>query len=205
MFVVDDHPLTRGGIVHLLETTDDLLVVGQASSGEAVLDLADGPDEGPDVLLVDLRMPDLDGLEITRRLTEKHSNVRVVILTAHDDDRMASEAALAGARAYVLKTAEGEELVETVRMVANGHAVFDTSVLRALAHESSAPAVETMSAREREVLLLLARGLKNRQIAEELELSPETVKTHIERLFRRLGASDRTDAVARALRSGVIS
>jgi DNA-binding NarL/FixJ family response regulator len=201
--IAEDHPIARRGLIDLMSTTDDMVVVGEAIDGESAIHLPEDATEVPDVLLVDVRMPGIDGLEVTRQITERYPNVGVVIITAYDDARSASQAVRAGARAYVLKTAEPQEILETVRMVAHGHVVFDSSVLQALGRESAEPSLQ-LPRREREVLQLLSRGLGNREIAEELDVSLETVKTHIERLFKHLGVTSRTDAVAKALRSGLI-
>jgi DNA-binding NarL/FixJ family response regulator len=186
-----------------MTATHDMVVVGEATDGESAVHLPEDASEVPDVLLVDVRMPGIDGLEVTRRISERYPDVGVVIITALDDPRSASQAVRAGARAYVVKTAEPEEILETVRMVAHGHVVFDSSVLQAIGRESSEPSLQ-LPRRETEVLQLLSRGLGNREIAEELDVSLETVKTHIERLFKHLGVTSRTDAVAKALRSGLI-
>lgn len=203
--IAEDHPLSRRGLVDLFESTDDIDVVGEVDDGEGALELADSTDETPDVIVVDLRMPRLDGLEATRRIRSTHPDIRVVILTANEDPAAMSEAVRAGASAYVLKTAEGEQVLETVRMVAQGHVVLDP-VAWGRAAERPVPlgAAVTLSARERDVLSLLSQGRTNREIARELGLSVETVKTHCERLYRRLGVSDRTDAVAKGLRGGII-
>src|SRR5205085_1096604 len=183
----------------------DMTLDGEVSDGESALALAD-LDEPPDVLLIDLRLPGIDGLETTRRLHEAHSDVGVLILTAHDDPRAIADAVHAGANAYVLKTADVDQILETVRMVAHGHVVFDASVWEELAarEESSEQEEIQLSPRAHEVLVLLSWGLSNREIAGELGVSSETVKTHVERLYKRLGVSTRTDAVAKALRAGLI-
>ncbi len=204
--VADDHPIARQGVVALIETAEDMTVVGEAVDGESAVALAGRASGEPDVLLIDLRLPGIDGLEATRRLGETHAGVDVVILTAFDDPRSIAEAVQAGAKAYVLKTAEGEQILETVRMVASGHVVFDSAVWRALGEDEERPDAEEihLSPRGNEVLVLLSKGRGNREIAEELGLSIETVKTHIERLYKRLGVTTRTDAVAKALRAGLI-
>jgi DNA-binding NarL/FixJ family response regulator len=186
-----------------MSTTDDMVVVGEATDGESAVHLPEDATEVPDVLLVDIRMPGIDGLEVTRQITERYPNVSVVIITAYDDARSASQAVRAGARAFVLKTAEPQEILETVRMVAHGHVVFDSTVLQALGRETGQSGVQ-LPRREMQVLQLLSRGLGNKEIAEELNVSLETVKTHVERLFKHLGVTSRTDAVAKALRTGLI-
>ena len=204
--VAEDHPIARRGLIQLFESTDDILVVGEASDGETAIELADAPSGEPDVILIDVRMPGIGGIEATRRLALLHPDVGVVILTAYDDPFSVTEALRAGARAFVLKSAEGDEILETVRMVARGHVVFDSSVWSALSQEEDegTNGKVQLSPREREVLLLLSRGLANRDIGEELGVSIETVKTHIERLYKRLAVNSRTDAVAKALRAGII-
>lgn len=197
----------RDGLVRLLEDSNDIEVIATASDGEELLAQVGSDGTDPDVLVLDLRMPGLGGVETARRLRERHPRVRVVILSDDQDPRSVSEAVGAGASAYVATTAEGDEVVEAVRMVARGHVVLSGSAWDAYQGEGDAVDVSTgiaLSEREREVLVLLARGLSNRQIAEELRLSAETVKTHVVRLYRRLGVSTRTDAVAKALRRGII-
>jgi DNA-binding NarL/FixJ family response regulator len=203
--VAEDHPIARRGLIELFESTDDIVVMGEASDGEAAIKLADSESGEPDVILIDVRMPGMGGIEATRRLAALHPGVGVVILTAYDDPPSVTEALRAGAKAFVLKTAEADEILETVRMVARGHVVFDSSVWSALTDEEEASSRSVqLSPREREVLLLLSRGLGNREIGEELGVSIETVKTHVERLYKRLGVTSRTDAVAKALRAGII-
>ena len=205
--VAEDHPIARRGLIQLFESTDDIVVMGEASDGETAIELADAASGEPDVILIDVRMPGIGGIEATRRLALLHPDVGVVILTAYDDPLSVTEALRAGARAFVLKSAEGDEILETVRMVARGHVVFDSSVWSALGQEEEDEATNgkvQLSPREREVLILLSRGLANREISEELGVSIETVKTHIERLYKRLAVNSRTDAVAKALRAGII-
>jgi two-component system response regulator DevR len=204
--VADDHPIARQGLVRLIESTDDLVVVGEAEDGESALKLADSPAGEPDVLLIDVRLPGIDGLETTRRLSETHSRIGVVILTAYDEPRWIPEAVHAGAKAYMLKTAGGEEILETVRLVARGHIVFQSSVWDALgtAEEDGGQNQPGLTPRETEILGLLSKGLTNREIGAELRISGQTVKTHIERLFKRLGVSSRAEAIATALREGII-
>ena len=202
--VAEDHPLARESLVQLLESAEDILIVGEAADGEEALELADSVGE-PDIFLVDIRLPGIDGLEVTRRLSDEHPDVRVIILTTNEDPAYATEAMKAGAKAYVLKSADGEEVLETVRMVARGHAVLDRGVWDALAEQRRTRAEQFgLTAREMDVLGLLGRGYRNREIAESLGLSQSTVKTHVARIFKRLDVSDRTDAVITAFRLGII-
>jgi len=203
--VAEDHPLAREGLVQLLESADDIVIVGEAADGEEALKLADSVAGEPDIFLVDIRLPGIDGLEVTRRLSDEHPDVRVIILTANEDPAYATEAMKAGAKAYVLKSAEGEEVLDTVRMVAHGHAVLDRNVWNALAEQGRSRGEQFgLTAREMDVLSLLGKGYRNREIADSLGLSPTTVKSHVARIFKRLGVSDRTDAVVKAFRLGII-
>jgi DNA-binding NarL/FixJ family response regulator len=203
--VAEDHPLAREGLVQLLESAEDIVIVGEAADGEEALELADSVGGKPDIFLVDIHLPGIDGLEVTRRLSDAHPDVRVIILTANEDPAYATEAVKAGAKAYVLKSAEGEEVLDTVRMVAHGHAVLDRSAFDALAEQGRSRSEQFgLTAREMDVLRLLGKGYRNREIAESLGLSPTTVKTHVARIFKRLEVSDRTDAVVTAFRLGII-
>ena len=203
--VAEDHPLAREGLVQLLESAGGIVVVGEATDGEEALELAGSEAGEPDIFLVDIRLPGIDGLEVTRRMRDQHPDVSVIILTAYEDPAYATEAIRAGAKAFVLKSAEGEEVLDTVRMVAHGHAVLDASLWDSLAEEGRSPGEQYgLTKREMDVLHLLGRGYRNRQIAESLGLSPTTVKTHLARIFKRLDVSDRTEAVVTAMRLGII-
>jgi DNA-binding NarL/FixJ family response regulator len=203
--VAEDHPLAREGLVQLLESAEDIVIVGEAADGEEALELADSVGGEPDIFLVDIHLPGIDGLEVTRRLSDEHPDVRVIILTANEDPEYAIEAVKAGAKAYVLKSAEGEEVLDTVRMVAHGHAVLDRSAFDALAEQGRSRGEQFgLTPREMDVLRLLGKGYRNREIAESLGLSPTTVKSHVARIFKRLEVSDRTDAVVTAFRLGII-
>ncbi len=163
----------------------------------------------PDIVLLDIRMPEMDGLEAARRLKQLHPDVGVIMLTAYDDRQLVVEAVRAGARGYVLKARDAEHLVQTVRLVASGNMVIDPQLVVALAEELSAVKerdrkAESLTTREVEILQLLAFGHTNRDIADRLFISPDTVKTHLEHIYEKLGASDRTAAVAEALRRRLI-
>jgi DNA-binding NarL/FixJ family response regulator len=205
--IADDHSLVRQGLRRYLDTADDIEVVGEAATGEEALTLVEKA--SPDIVLLDIRMPEMDGLEAARRVRDRFPQVGVIMLTAYDDRQFVVEAVRAGARGYVLKARDAEHLIQTVRLVAGGNMVIDPQLVVALAEELSTVKerdrkAETLTAREIEVLQLLAFGHTNRDIAEKLFISPDTVKTHLEHIFEKLGASDRTAAVAEALRRRLI-
>jgi len=205
--IADDHSLVRQGLRRYLDTADDIEVVGEAANGEEAIDLID--EASPDIVLLDIRMPEMDGLEAARKIRDRFPQVGVIMLTAYDDRQFVVEAVRAGARGYVLKARDAEHLIQTVRLVAGGNMVIDPQLVVALAEELSQAKerdrkAETLTAREIEVLQLLAFGHTNRDIAERLYISPDTVKTHLEHIFEKLGASDRTAAVAEALRRRLI-
>lgn len=209
VLIADDHTLVRQGIRQYLEMAGDIEVVGEAADGAEVLTLLQDEGSRPDVALVDLRMPGMDGVETCRRIRDEFPDVEVVMLSAYDDRQFVVESVRAGARGYVLKTRDAEDLIQTVRLVAGGNLVIDPQLVVALAEELSHVKernrkAETLTARELEVLQLLAFGRTNKDIAEELDLAPDTVKTHLTHIFEKLGASDRTAAVAEALRRHII-
>jgi two-component system, NarL family, response regulator DegU len=209
VLIADDHSLVRQGLRRYLEMAGDIEVIGEASTGEEVLSLMSNGAGVPDIVLLDIRMPEMDGLEAARRIQHDHPSVGVVMLTAYDDRQFVVEAVRAGARGYVLKARDAEHLIQTVRLVAGGNMVIDPQLVVALAEELSQTKernrkAETLTAREVEVLQLLAFGHTNKDIAEQLFISPDTVKTHLEHIFEKLGASDRTAAVAEALRRHLI-
>ena len=209
VLIADDHSLVRQGLRRYLESAGDIEVVGEASNGAEALALMHNGAGQADVVLLDIRMPEMDGLETARRIHQDHPQVGVVMLTAYDDRQFVVEAVRAGARGYVLKARDAEHLVQTVRLVAGGNMVIDPQLVMALADELSHTKerdrrADTLTAREVEVLQLLAFGHTNRDIAGRLFISPDTVKTHLEHIFENLGASDRTAAVAEALRRQII-
>jgi DNA-binding NarL/FixJ family response regulator len=205
--IADDHSLVRQGLRRYLDMAEDIEVVGEAADGAETLALVE--QTKPDIALLDIRMPEMDGLEAARRIRDKHPEIGVIMLTAYDDRQFVVEAVRSGARGYVLKARDAEHLIQTVRLVAGGNMVIDPQLVVALAEELSQAKerdrrAETLTAREVEVLQLLAFGHTNRDIAEKLYISPDTVKTHLEHIFEKLGASDRTAAVAEALRRRLI-
>jgi DNA-binding NarL/FixJ family response regulator len=209
--LVDDQRLMRDGLRTLLELEDDLRVAGEAEDGLAAVDLY--AKEHPDVVLMDIRMPGIDGVEATRRILARWPEARVVILTTFDDDAYIFEGLRAGALGYLLKDVSGQDLAEAVRKVAQGGALIEPSVARKVLAEFSrltpteprlAPALaEPLSARELEILTWLARGLTNKEIALRLSLTEGTVKNYITTLLQTLGVQDRTQAALRARELGI--
>ena len=207
--IADDHSLVRQGLRRYLEMAGDIDVIGEASTGTEVLRMIDNGSGEPDVILLDIRMPEMDGLETARRIRVRHPAIGIIMLTAYDDRQFVVEAVRAGARGYVLKARDAEHLIQTVRLVAGGNMVIDPQLVVALAEELQEAKerdrkAETLTAREVEILQLLAFGHTNKDIAEQLFISPDTVKTHLEHIFDKLGTSDRTAAVAEALRRRLI-
>jgi NarL family two-component system response regulator LiaR len=205
--IADDHSLVRQGVARYLDSCEDLGVVGEAATGTEIVRLVEEVD--PDVALLDIRMPEMDGLEAARAIRDATPETRVVILTAYDDRHFVVEAVRAGARGYVLKTRDAETLVQTIRLVAAGNMVIDPELVVALADELSTAskkerAAEELTEREIEILQLVAFGHTNRDVAGKLFISPDTVKTHLEHIYQKLGAVDRTAAVAEALRRRLI-
>jgi len=205
ILVVDDHPVVRDGLVGMLATYDDLEVVGTAGSGEEALREADRL--RPGVVLLDLQLPDLHGLEVLARLKSGEEPPRVIVLTVHDDDDLVLRAVQGGADGYVLKQASLEELVDAVRHVAAGGRRFDEVVVSALldARERERDAkAAPLTERELDVLRLVSTGNSNKEVAAALHLSAGTVKSYLDDIYRKLEVSDRAHAVATALRLGLL-
>ncbi len=204
VLVVDDHPVFRNGTQRLLEELPDIRVVAEAADGVAAVELADTL--RPDVVILDIRLPRLNGVEATRQILRAAPEARVLVLTAYDDDAYVSALMNAGALGYMLKTAPGPELVDAVRAVHRGDAVLHPAIARKVARywgqAAALPRTETrasITSREVEVLDLVAQGLHNKEVAERLKVSTRTVETHLERIFAKLGVSSRTEAVMLAL------
>lgn len=205
--IADDHSLVRQGLRRYLELAGDIEIVGEAATGAEVI--AEVERQSPDVALLDIRMPDMDGLEAAATIGGKYPDVGVIMLTAYDDRQFVVDAVRAGARGYVLKARDAEHLTQTVRLVAAGNLVIDPNLVVVLADELSTAKqhdrkAETLTGRELEILQLLAMGHTNRDIAGQLFISPDTVKTHLEHIYQKLGATDRTAAVAEAMRRRLI-
>ncbi|MBX9245112.1 response regulator transcription factor [Actinotalea ferrariae] len=201
VLVADDHPVVRAGIVGLLGGEPDLDVVGEAGDGEQAVTLAD--ELTPDVVLMDLRMPGLDGTGATQRILAAHPEVRVVVLTTYETDADILRAVEAGATGYLLKDTPRDDLVAAVRAAARGETVLAPSVARRLVTQVRRPD-ERLTPRELEVLAGVARGGSNAQIGAELFIAEATVKTHLLRVFAKLGVDDRTRAVTVALERGIL-
>lgn len=201
VLVVDDHPIVRGGIVALLGAADDIEVVGEGTDGPSAVAQAAGL--LPDLVLMDLRMPGINGDEATAQILAAHPGIRVVILTTYETDTSILTAMEAGASGYLLKAAPQEEILAGVRAVARGEVALSPSIAAALVRRVGRPAV-ALSPRETEVLGLVAEGLSNPEIAKRLFLGEATVKTHLLHVFEKLDVSDRTRAVTRAMELGLI-
>ncbi|HWJ51828.1 MAG TPA: response regulator transcription factor [Propionibacteriaceae bacterium] len=200
--VVDDHPVVRDGLRGMLDGQADLTVVGEAADGrEAVAVVAR---EQPDVVLMDLRMPRMDGVEATSRIHAAQPEANVLILTTYDEDHDIVRAIEAGARGVLLKDAPREELFRAIRSTARGEMVLAPAVTARMFGRLRAPQEQAPTERELEVLTLVARGLTNRAIGRHLALSEATVKTHLVHVFAKLGVADRTAAVTAALDRGLI-
>jgi DNA-binding NarL/FixJ family response regulator len=202
VLVVDDHPVVRGGLVGWLAAQEDLDVVGEAADGlEALAQVAA---TAPDVVLMDLRMPRMDGVTAIERLAASHPGVRVLVLTTYDTDADIVRAVAAGATGYLLKDAPLPQLADAVRAAARGETVLAPPVAARLVSQLRAPAAEAPTARELEVLAGVARGLTNADIGRELFIGEATVKTHLLRVFAKLGVDDRTRAVMVAVERGLL-
>jgi DNA-binding NarL/FixJ family response regulator len=202
VLLVDDHRLVRAGLQSLLDATDDIRVVGAAADGREALELA--PRLAPDVVLMDLSMPGMGGVEATRRLLADHPDLQVVVLTSFSDQDQVLDAVDAGAVGYLLKDADPADLLQGVRAAAAGQSPLDPKVARTLLTRRATPAPQDqLSDREREVLTLVADGLANKQIARHLSITERTVKAHLTSIFQRIGVTDRTQAALWAERNGL--
>jgi DNA-binding NarL/FixJ family response regulator len=212
--IADDQALVRGGFAVLLRTAADIEVVGEAEDGQAALDLVSR--ERPDVVLMDIRMPHMDGVEATRHITsdDRLSSTRVLILTTFDLDEYVFDALRAGASGFLLKDTLPDDLLAAVRVIASGDALLAPSVTRRLMESflqrSAAPSrmpngLDLLTPRESEVLIAVARGLSNTEIAETLFMSHATAKTHVSRLLTKLNARDRAQLVMLAYEAGVVA
>jgi DNA-binding NarL/FixJ family response regulator len=207
VLIADDHPMFLTGLRAVLDDSDSVVVVGEATDGQRAVDLAG--EHNPDVVVMDLHMPGTGGLEATRTIREQHPDIAVLVLTmAHDDDSVFA-AVRAGARGYLLKGADGDELIRAIRAVAGGEAVFGPGVaqrvlgfLSASADRPPATGFPELTSRERDVVELLAQGMGNQAIAARLGLSPKTVMNYLSNVFAKLQVADRYEMMRRARDAG---
>ena len=209
ILIADDHPIVREGFGAIVNAEADIQVVAQASDGIEALELAAAAN--PDVALMDLRMPNMGGAEAIRRLRQTNPNLRAIVLTTYDDDEAIYEAIRAGARGYLLKDVRPKDLIRAIRRVHAGGSLLQPVVVERLLDrlgpepsDDEAEPVEALTPRELEVLQIMARGARNRDIADELVISERTVKIHVANVMAKLGVSNRTAAVVRAMDLGLI-
>jgi DNA-binding NarL/FixJ family response regulator len=203
--LADDHPIVREGLASVLETQPDFEVVGQANDGAEAVDVVSALK--PDVVLLDLEMPHLDGVQALRAMRAENASVRALVFTAFDTDERIIGAVQAGARGYLLKGAPRDELFNAIRVVAQGGSTLQPVVAAKLMERMTGPAAvsdEALTEREREVLQSMAQGLQNKEIAQRLVISERTVKFHVSAILAKLGAGNRTEAVRLAMQRGLV-
>lgn len=207
VLIVDDHPTFRAGLRALLATDERLRVVAEASTGAGAITAV--ASSAPDVVLMDVHMPGVDGVEATRRIVDAAPHVAVVVLTMHDDDGTVFAALRAGARGYLLKGAPRAEILRAINAAAAGEALFGPAIARRMMAyfgrpaPSAAPPFPELSAREREILELVAAGWPNADIARSLGVAPKTVRNHVSTIFAKLQVRDRSEAIVRAREAGL--
>ena len=210
ILLADDHKIVREGTRQLLEQSDDLIVVAEAATGEAAVQLCE--ELRPDVVVMDVHLPGINGIEATKLIRSKYPLIRVIVLSAYDDDRYVFPLLDAGASGYLLKTTSGANLADAIRSVFKGEMVLDPQisdkVLSRLTHSRMYRAgvmSEGLTERELDVLRLVARGMSNKEIGEVLGIATNTVQVHLRNIFGKLAVGDRTEAVAYAIRQGWIA
>jgi len=207
ILIADDHPVVREGLSAMLNKEADIQVVGEAENGAQAINKA--KELQPDIVLMDLRMPEVDGVEAMRQIRGENPDIQFIVLTTYDNDEYIFKGIEAGARAYLLKDAPREELFKAIRAVYKGESLIEPTVAgkvleRFVELSRQAQAPDALSDREIEVLELMAKGAANKEIAIELSITESTVKTHIQSIFQKLGVSDRTEAVTQAIKEGII-
>jgi two-component system, NarL family, response regulator LiaR len=202
--LADDHSVVRKGVREFLEEEPDIDVIGEASDGLQAVALA--TELQPDVVVMDIKMPQLSGVDATKRIRSAAPNVRVLALTAYDDDPYIFGLLEAGASGYVLKTAESSELIRAIRSVAAGQSALDPAIAPRIIARLAQPGsnAESLTERELEVLRLAARGLTNKQIGHDLDISDRTVQNHLANIYAKLAVASRTEAVTEALQRGLL-
>ena len=206
--IVDDHPVTREGLRTLLELSGDeaVIVVGEAGSGEEAVQQVVQLE--PDVVFMDVRMPGISGIEATKQIRKASPATKVILITIDESRGAISEAIQAGVSGYLLKDASADALVDAAKQAVEGRAVIHPQLTKTfieeVQHVDDAPTTTPLSKREREILQMVANGSTTKEVARDLGISPHTVKTHLERIFEKLGANDRAQAVAIAIRTGLV-
>ncbi|HEX9824794.1 MAG TPA: response regulator transcription factor [Actinomycetota bacterium] len=205
VLIVDDHPVTRDGLKAALGMAEDIEVVGEATSGDEAVDRAD--ELTPDVIFMDVRMPGMNGIEATKAIRKAHPDIKVILFTVDESRASISEAIQAGVSGYLLKDVGADELINAARLAIEGKAVIHPALTQTFIEEVrlvNRPSDSPLSRREIEILQRVAYGATTKQVATQLGISPHTVKTHLERIFEKLGANDRAQAVAIAIRQGLV-
>jgi len=208
IMITDDHPVVREGLSAMLSREQDIEVVGEAVNGSEAIEKA--RDLKPDIILMDLRMPEVDGVEAMRQIRVENPDIKFIVLTTYDNDEYIFQGIEAGARAYLLKDSPREEMFKAIRVVSKGESLIEPAVagkvldrFAKLSRQVQIP--ETLSEREVEVLRLIAKGTSNKIIATSLNIGESTVKTHIQSIFNKLEVNDRTEAVTEAIKKGIIT
>jgi DNA-binding NarL/FixJ family response regulator len=204
VLIADDHPVFRQGLHALLDEVPDIELIGEAADGDEAVTAA--LELKPDVVLMDVRMPGLNGIDATRRIVAADSGIGILVLTMFEDDDSVFAAMRAGARGYLLKGSEQEEVMRAIRSIASGEAIFGPAIARRLIGYFSSASTEAfpeLTAREREVLELIAQGRNNQAIADELVLSLKTVRNHVSNVFNKLQVTDRAGAIVKAREAGM--
>ncbi len=208
ILIADDHPLVRSGLRALLAAAEDMEVVGEAATGEEAVTLAQTLQ--PDVMVMDLRMPGINGIEATRRVVQANPQIRILVVTLFEDDDSVFAALRAGARGYILKDANEVEVLRAIRAVSSGDAIFSATIAQRLIDFFAFPRpvqavlpFPDLTDREREILTLIAQGQSNTEIATRLVLSPKTVRNYVSNIFSKLQAADRAQAIIRAREAGL--
>ena len=204
VILVDDHTMVRRGLATFLKVFDDMKLVGEAESGEAAIQLC--AEASPDVILMDMSMPDMDGAATTRIIRKQHPEIQVIALTSFKEGKLIKDALEAGAIGYLLKDISADDLARAIRAAHAGRATLSPEAAQALVETANLPAAPglDLTEREREVLELMIEGLNNTQISGRLTVSPSTIKSHVSNILSKLGAASRTEAVTIALRNGIV-
>ncbi len=202
VLIADDHPVVRAGLRDMLSTQPDFEMVAEAVNGAEAVTLATRLQ--PHVVLMDLRMPEMDGVSAIAQIKAQHQDIQILVLTTYDSDSDILPAVEVGATGYLLKDAPREELFQAIRAAAQGKPMLTSSIAARLMERMRSPTVEALTSREIDVLKLVAKGANNRQIASQLYITEATVKSHLIHIYGKLGVEDRTAAVTRALEQGIL-